>query len=84
MNLIAKLDRHTTLFQRMSAAKDVDFSDALAHGTIDPQAIRSAVFSCMQCEETEQCEHWLNEAGEGPTLEPSGCRNKALLNRMRS
>jgi hypothetical protein len=68
----------------MSAARDVDFTEALAHGTIDPQALRSAVFSCMQCEETEQCQHWLDEAGAGSTPEPRGCRNKALLDRMRA
>lgn len=82
MNLVAKLDRHADLFNRMSEARNVDLADAVLHGTVDAQTLRSSVFRCMQCEEADQCEHWLDEAGQGETPKPTGCRNKTLLDRL--
>lgn len=82
MGLISKLDRHSALFHRMSEARHVDLADAVVHGVIDGQTLRDSVLRCMQCEQTEQCEHWLDEAGLGDTPEPTECRNRLLLDRL--
>ncbi len=82
MSLLSRIDHHTNLFLRMSEARNADVADALMHGRIDPQTLRSSVFRCMQCDETGKCEQWLDEDGEGPTPEPLGCRNRSLLERL--
>ncbi len=82
MKLVDKFERHTNLFQRMSEARQVDLGDALIAGLIDGQDLRSSVLRCMQCEQTEQCEHWLDDSGPGANPRPTECRNKPLLDRL--
>jgi (methylthio)acryloyl-CoA hydratase len=72
MGLFSKLDRHADLMHRMADTVGVDLGDAVARGTLSPEELRGAVFSCMACEGGAECGDWLDN-------HPAGCRNPMLL-----
>ena len=82
MSFFTKVDRHSALVGRMADTLGADMVGASVSGAVPETALRSAVYNCMSCDETEACEHWLEDHAEGAATTPDYCRNKALLERL--
>jgi hypothetical protein len=82
MGLFSKLDRHADLMHRMADTVGVDLGDAVARGTLSPEELRGAVFSCMACEGGAECGDWLDNHPAGSAETPCYCRNQQMLGRL--
>lgn len=82
MGFAAKIDHHATLFQRMADTVHADLGDALIEGRIDGQALRAAVFQCMNCDGADKCPGWMDAHAEGAAQAPGYCRNGPMLQRI--
>lgn len=82
MGLFSKIDRHSALANRMADTVGADLVKASSTGAAPETALRSAIFSCMKCDQTEACKSWLNAHTDGAEQTPDYCRNKALLDRL--
>lgn len=82
MSYFSRLDRHSGLVGRMADTLGADIVGAAMSGSVPETALRTAVYGCMCCEETEACEHWLEDHAGGAKAAPDYCRNKALLDRL--
>ncbi|MHA6323818.1 DUF6455 family protein [Roseivivax sp. CAU 1753] len=53
----------------------------LKSGVADPNELRSAVYTCLSCENAETCKTWLETAADGASA-PSFCPNRPRLERL--
>jgi len=74
-----KLDYHANLAYKMADTVGVDLTEAGQRGYFPPETIRSTVFACMGCDDTSDCEHWLEANSKGAAETPSYCRNSDLF-----
>ncbi len=82
MAFLGKIDRHSVLVNRMSNTLGADLVGAALDGAAPETVLRSAVFNCMACSDTEACEDWLAGHEDGAAEAPDYCRNKAILDRL--
>lgn len=82
MSLFSRFDRHSILVGKMADAVGADIVGAAVKGAVPETALRSAIYGCMGCKETEACEHWLEDHPDGAEAAPEYCRNKRMLDRI--
>ncbi|MDJ0825241.1 MAG: DUF6455 family protein [Rhodobacter sp.] len=82
MQLFPKIRRHADLFTRMAETVDADLPAAAIEGRVQEHDLRTAIFSCLGCDEAEACRQWLDAHSDGAGAPPSYCRNTALLQRL--
>ena len=84
MGLAKRIDRHATLFQNMADTVHADLGESLLDGKIDGQGLRAAVFQCMTCDSADECPQWMEAHPDGAENAPEYCRNRQLLQRLKS
>ncbi|WP_169569428.1 DUF6455 family protein [Sneathiella limimaris] len=77
--MFKKFDKHSKLFNQMSAAVDVELDRRVTHNPADASKIRSAVLKCMKCTHADECEDWISNHSEGAKAAPSYCLNRNFL-----
>jgi len=82
MGLFSKIDRHSALANRMANTVGANLVEASTSGMAPETAVRTAIYSCMKCDQTDACEDWLDAHADGADHTPDYCRNKALLERL--
>ena len=80
-NIIARIDRHSELFEKMMAR--IGVRDKLADIDNIGPVYRRAAMRCVGCTGTEECETWLEEH-EHAEEAPEYCRNRALFARLKA
>ena len=81
MSLFSKIEKHAVLVGRMSDTLGVDLVGASMDGGAPETTLRTAIYGCMGCKETDACEEWL-ASHETASEAPDYCRNKRLLDRL--
>jgi hypothetical protein len=84
MGLFDKVERHADLVGQMASTLDVDLAQAVQAGQVGEGALRSVVYNCMGCDAPAACKDWLNGHPDGAATAPDYCRNKSLLERIRT
>jgi len=84
MGLMDKLDRHSTLMNRMGDTVNVDLAEAMADNKISGYELRNAVMACMGCEGSNTCPDWLKAHDKGAPDTPEYCRNQSLFERLKT
>lgn len=79
-SLIARLDRHADLFDRMLAA--LGLRERMRHLKNVGPVYRRATRRCVGCTGADKCAVWLDQH-EMAENAPGYCRNTALLARLR-
>ncbi len=82
MGLLARIDRHARLVDRMADALGVDLGEEAMMGRMRPEDLRSAVLRCTGCSHVDACDTWLTAHPDGATAAPDYCRNKQQLERV--
>ena len=75
---------HFWLTRSVARSIDVNLSDAMNAGQIDPQGYVEMVTLCRQCRFVSQCEQWLAVNGAGAESAPDMCVNAVKLNALKA
>ncbi|MBV1869136.1 MAG: hypothetical protein KUG69_14725 [Marinosulfonomonas sp.] len=78
-----KLNRHADLSYKMAETVGVDLTEVGQRGYFPPETVRSSIFSCMGCDDTSACEHWLEDHSKGAGETPGYCRNSDLFAKLK-
>ena len=76
MGFLKQLAHHERLFSKMSDLNGADVALAMQRGMVDPEDVRTAVFSCTACTNPQDCEERLSAEKGGF---PEYCRNADML-----
>ena len=73
--MFEKINKHTTLFKGMSECAGVDLAEKIAKDPSQAQNVRSAIFRCMKCQQSNECYDWQAEKTTTKPEMPSFCLN---------
>ena len=76
MSFFSRLDKHTSLMNRMADRNGADLDLALQSGMVSPGELRAAVLSCTACTAPDACEARLDAGMPGV---PGYCRNGDMI-----
>jgi hypothetical protein len=80
----SKYDEHAALMQRMAETLGLDLTEEMMSGRWTPEDMQAGVSRCLGCTDPSTCKGWLSAHGEGADEAPGYCRNKDLLEAMRT
>lgn len=82
--LVKTYERHSGMLQCMAETIGVDLGKAMLRHDMQNFPYRDMVFRCSRCTGVDACQAWLSDY-KGPVSEtPEYCRNKAILERLRT
>ena len=76
MSFFSRVDKRTTLMNRMADRNGADLDLALQSGMVSPGELRAAVLSCTACTAPDACEARLDAGMPGV---PGYCRNGDMI-----
>ncbi|MBK1636408.1 DUF6455 family protein [Rhodovulum adriaticum] len=79
-----RYDEHTRLVEAMAETLGVDLAEETMAGRWTPEDMSATVNRCMGCTDPAQCKGWLTDNRDGAKETPGYCRNKDLLEAMRT
>lgn len=79
-----KLNHHEDLVSRMADTLGLDLRQEIESARLSYQQLDGAVVRCMDCPDPDGCEMWMEQRQDGATHTPGICRNKALLENLRT
>ncbi|GAA0298434.1 DUF6455 family protein [Rhodovulum strictum] len=79
-----KYGEHAALVEKMAEALGLDLTEEMMAGNWTPEDMQSTVSRCLGCTDPAHCKGWLGEHAEGTEETPDYCRNKDLLEAMRT
>ncbi|TCO73929.1 DUF6455 family protein [Rhodovulum euryhalinum] len=80
----SKYDEHTELVEKMAAVLGVDLTEEAMAGNWTPEDMQATVSRCLGCTDPAHCKGWLEDQQEDAAHAPGYCRNKDLLEAMRT
>lgn len=78
------LKRHAALLDNMANTLGIDLEEAAICGAFPMDEIPEAVLQCTQCANPEKCTRWMEQHPDGAELTPNYCRNREVLQALRS
>jgi hypothetical protein len=75
---------HPDQLPRMATALGVNLENAALAIKLDTLQRHNIAFRCSVCREKSACDAWLAAHGDGAAAAPEYCRNKSLLEELRS
>ncbi|WP_267138909.1 DUF6455 family protein [Anianabacter salinae] len=82
MSIMEKLNRRSSLVNRMADTVGVDMAEQMMRAHVSPDEVRGAVFRCMSCRQDQTCEAWMDAHPQGAAAAPGYCRNGEMLARL--
>ena len=79
-----KYDEHAQLVEKMAETLGVDLTEEMMAGNWTPEDMQATVSRCLGCTDPAHCKGWLDENTAGADETPGYCRNKDLLEAMRT
>ncbi|UWQ89849.1 DUF6455 family protein [Aliisedimentitalea scapharcae] len=82
--LAEKYEQHSELMQSMANSIGVDMGKAVLRDELRFFPYRDLVFRCTRCTQVEACKGWVAAQDGTATQTPDYCRNKGILDTLRS
>lgn len=79
-----RYEQHSKLVDEMAEVLGVDLIEEAMAGRWTPEDMKGMVTRCLGCTDPQSCKGWLDQNKAGTDETPGYCRNKALLEAMRT
>lgn len=72
------------LLERMVKRMKRDLEQEVRDGKLDPDDLSDAINRCQNCDNPDDCRHWMTREDTADAPAPLYCRNRALMLKLKA